>query len=145
MWFPPPAWGSERVHSPEHSHMIFEDTDDSGQGGTASVQIGPLDEGVGFYVENGGWDAPADVREAVFDGDGDDSWDVAAGGLGIGMFDGAENDSWNADNPTSAVPTDVGFTVLRQVANTEGWDVTVTDGPTGDVRVEVRDVLPEPE
>lgn len=118
--------------------MRFEDTNDGTQSGIASVQIGPLDDGVGFYVEDDGWGAPADVRDAVFDGD--DSYDVALGGQSV--FDG--DGPWGVCGDDSVeLPDDIGFTVLREVANTDGWDVTVTDGPTGGVRVEVRDVLPE--
>jgi PAS domain S-box-containing protein len=75
-----------------------------------TVRVGALDDHAGFYVVDDGPGIPADERERVFD----DAYSTGAG-------------------------TGLGLAIVREIAESHGWTVTVTDGEEGGARFEIRD------
>jgi signal transduction histidine kinase len=75
-----------------------------------TVRVGALDDHAGFYVVDDGPGIPAGERERVFD----DAYSTGAG-------------------------TGLGLAIVREIAESHGWTVTVTDGEEGGARFEIRD------
>jgi len=84
----------------------------SESGGTAaSVTVGPLDDGAGFYVADDGPGIAPERRSTVFE-----SGHSGAGGTGLGLA------------------------IVRRVARDHGWSPSVTESATGGARFEFREV-----
>ncbi|MFB6131560.1 MAG: sensor histidine kinase [Salinigranum sp.] len=86
----------------------------SGDDTGVSIRVGPLDDGTGFYVEDGGPGIPAGDRDLVF----------------------------QSGYTSSERGTGFGLAIVRQIADAHGWDVAVTDGTDGGARFEVTGVDP---
>ena len=78
--------------------------------GNVRVEIGALDGG--FYVEDDGPGIPPENRESVFDA----GYSTTAGGTGFGL------------------------SIVKQVAEAHGWEITVTEGSEGGARFEITGV-----
>jgi len=79
----------------------------------AAIEVGPLDGGDGFYVADDGPGIPSAERDAVFE----TGYSTGTEGLGLGLA------------------------LVDGVASAHGWTVSVTAGPAGGARFEVRDVV----
>jgi PAS domain S-box-containing protein len=77
-------------------------------GGAATVTLGELDAGTGFYVEDDGEGIPEDDREAVFE----------------------------PGFSTSSEGTGFGLAIVEKIAEEHGWTATVTEGTDGGARFE---------
>jgi signal transduction histidine kinase len=77
-------------------------------GSDVAVEIGTIDDRPGFYVADDGPGIPVDSRDAVFE----PGYTTAAGGTGFGL------------------------SIVAQVAEVHGWDVTVTESADGGARFE---------
>ena len=82
-------------------------------GADVSINVGSLQDGDGFYVENDGPPIPEEDREKIFETD----YTTGRGNLGLGM------------------------SIIKGVATAHGWQLTVTDGSTGGARFEFSDVI----
>ena len=80
-------------------------------GPSVRVEVGPLDDGTGFYVADDGPGIPADIRATVFD----------------------------AGVTTDRDGTGFGLKIVSEVADAHGWSVSVADGDGG-ARFEFRGV-----
>ena len=81
-------------------------------GRSATVTVGELSGGSGFYVEDDGPGVPKSEREQVFD----TGYSTATDGTGFGL------------------------SIVAEIATAHGWEVTVTDGSDGGARFEVSSV-----
>ncbi|WP_162224308.1 response regulator [Halorussus salinus] len=90
---------------------LFRNTIEHG-GDTVAIQVGDLDSGEGFFVEDDGPGIPAEEREEVFD------WkhSTKEGGTGIGLKS------------------------VAQIIDSEGWNISITEGADGGARFEISDV-----
>lgn len=79
--------------------------------GGEEVRVGPMDSTGGFYVEDTGPGIPAADRDQVFEV----GYTSTADGIGFGL------------------------SIVRQIADGHGWDVTITDSDEGGARFEVND------
>ncbi|MEF8872313.1 MAG: PAS domain S-box protein [Haloarculaceae archaeon] len=79
-------------------------------GDTVTVTVGRLDGG--FYVEDDGTGIPESDRETVFDA----GYSTATGGSGFGL------------------------SIVEQITDAHGWDITVTASPEGGARFEITGV-----
>jgi len=79
-------------------------------GEEVTITVGELDEG--FFVEDDGTGIPEEEHEVVFEA----GYSTSDGGTGFGL------------------------SIVRQVADSHGWDVSVGDGETGGARFEVTGV-----
>jgi signal transduction histidine kinase len=79
-------------------------------GDDVTVRVGPLE--TGFFVEDDGPGIPADLQDDVFD----HGFTTSSDGSGYGL------------------------SVVRTIANAHGWDVVVTDAPSGGARFEITGV-----
>lgn len=82
-------------------------------GEDVTINVGSLQDGEGFYVENDGPPIPEEDREKIFETD----YTTGRGNLGLGM------------------------SIIKGVATAHGWQLTVTDGSTGGARFEFSDVI----
>jgi len=82
---------------------------DSGDGHGPTVRVGTLDDGDGFYVADDGPGIPPDDRETIFES----GFSTTESGSGFGL------------------------SIVSQIATAHGWDVTVTESPTGGARFEI--------
>lgn len=80
--------------------------------GPVSITVGTLEDRDGFYVEDDGEGIPADDRSDVFD----TGYTTVPNGTGLGLA------------------------IVTEVAETHGWDLTLTESDSGGVRVEIADV-----
>lgn len=78
-------------------------------GDTVNVRMGRLEERDGFFVEDDGPGIHADSREVVFDW----QYSTKEGGAGIGLQS------------------------VKQVVESEGWEISITEGTAGGARFEV--------
>jgi signal transduction histidine kinase len=92
------------------SQTPHESGDDST--GQVAIEVGPLSDAEGFYVEDDGPGIPEDVRAQVFDR----GYTESAGGTGLGL----------------AIVTDV--------VEAHGWEIRATEGSDGGARFEVTGV-----
>lgn len=74
-----------------------------------TVEIGPLEDTGGFYVEDNGEGIPAESRTAVFE----------------------------FGHSTAADGTGFGLAIVREFVEAHGWEITLTDGPAGGARFEI--------
>ena len=98
---------------PVHLHHLFENLfQNSIEHGdtTVTVHIGDLTDG--FYIEDNGPGIPEDERNDVFQA----GYTTAADGIGLGL------------------------TFVERLAETYGWDFTVTESTAGGVRFEFTEV-----
>ncbi len=75
-----------------------------------SIEVGLLDEGEGFYVEDDGTGIPETHRERVFEF----GYSTASGGTGFGLA------------------------IVNAFVEGHGWELSVTEGATGGARFEIR-------
>lgn len=81
-------------------------------GDSVTVEVGPLSDGEGFFIEDDGPGIPDDVKGEVFK----PGYSDAADGTGFGL------------------------SIARQVAVAHEWDLTVVDGQEGGARFEISGV-----
>ncbi len=81
-------------------------------GNAVTVTIGDVDAESGFYVADDGPGVPKDERENIFQS----GYSTSDGGTGFGL------------------------SIVQEVAETHGWDVTVTDSVDGGARFEITGV-----
>lgn len=79
-------------------------------GSDVTITVGDLEDG--FYIEDDGPGIPPDEREAVFD----------------------------TGHSTSDQGTGFGLSIIKQVVEAHGWEIRVTEGPSGGARFEITDV-----
>jgi len=79
-------------------------------GEDVTVRVGSLDDG--FYIEDDGPGIPADAREEVFE---------------VGYS-------------TSTDGTGFGLSIVQEIAEAHGWEITISEGTTGGARFEITDV-----
>jgi signal transduction histidine kinase len=75
-----------------------------------TVTIGELDDG--FYVEDDGSGIPEDSRD----------------------------DAFEAEYTTADEGTGFGLSIVKEVADAHGWDITITEGSEGGARFEITNV-----
>jgi len=80
-------------------------------GQTVSITIGEFKNG--FYIEDDGPGIPNDERDTVFEA----GYSTQTGGTGFGL------------------------SIVKQVAEAHGWEISVTEGTDGGARFEVSDVM----
>jgi PAS domain S-box-containing protein len=78
-------------------------------GGGVTIRVGDLPDGSGFYVEDDGPGIPTDEREQVLE----------------------------AGYTTAEEGTGLGLAIVREIVETHGWDIRVTDGRDGGTRFEI--------
>jgi len=78
--------------------------------GDVTVRVGNLDGG--FYIEDDGPGIPEDAREEVFE----------------------------VGNSTSPDGTGFGLSIVKDIAEAHGWEITITEGTTGGARFEITGV-----
>jgi signal transduction histidine kinase len=78
----------------------------------ASIRVGELEDGDGFFVEDDGPGIPEDERDEVFES----GYSTSSGGTGVGLA------------------------IVRRIVEAHGWNVTVTEGTDGGARFEITDV-----
>ena len=76
-------------------------------GEDVTVRVGCLDDG--FYIEDDGPGIPADAREEVFE----------------------------VGHSTSPDGTGFGLSIVKDIAESHGWEITITEGTTGGARFEI--------
>ncbi|MFB6299722.1 MAG: PAS domain S-box protein [Halobacteriales archaeon] len=81
-------------------------------GDDVTVRIGHLDDGNGFYVADDGQGIPEDERERVFE----------------------------SGYSTSEQGTGFGLTIVNEIVEAHGWEITITDSATGGARFEITGV-----
>ena len=81
-------------------------------GRDASVEIGPLADGDGFYVADDGPGIPPAERDQIFER----GYTTTADGTGLGLE------------------------IVRQIVDAHGWEIGVTESETGGTRFEIRGV-----
>jgi PAS domain S-box-containing protein len=79
-----------------------------------TVTVGDLEDGSGFYLEDDGPGVPAEKRDQVFE----------------------------AGYTTSPDGTGFGLPIVKQIADSHGWDVAVTESRDGGARFEITGVHP---
>jgi PAS domain S-box-containing protein len=78
----------------------------------ASIRVGDLKDGDGFFVEDDGPGIPEDERDEVFES----GYSTSAGGTGVGLA------------------------IVRRIVEAHGWSIAVTEGTDGGARFEITDV-----
>lgn len=81
-------------------------------GDAASIRVGVLEDGSGFYVEDDGPGIPEDERDAVFE------FGYSTGEHGTGF----------------------GLAIVKSIVDAHGWDVRIRDGEDGGTRFEITGV-----
>lgn len=94
---------------------VFRNALDHG-GADVTVEVGPLAEADGFYVEDSGPGISADATEDIFESG------YSTGGDGIGL----------------------GLAIVDGVVSAHDWTISVTEGSSGGARFEISDVIVEP-
>jgi signal transduction histidine kinase len=77
------------------------------------IQVGPLSDANGFYIENSGEPIPEDEREAIFESG------FSTGNEGLGL----------------------GLAIVKGIVSAHGWNISVTDGSIGGPRFEITGVI----
>jgi signal transduction histidine kinase len=77
------------------------------------IQVGPLSDGDGFYIENSGEPIPEDEREAIFESG------FSTGNEGLGL----------------------GLAIVKGIVSAHGWNISVTEGSIGGPRFEITGVI----
>jgi len=90
---------------------LFRNAIDHG-GGDVAIRVGELSDGSGFFVEDDGSGIPPAERERILD----HGYSTAEDGTGFGL------------------------TIVTQIADAHGWDVTVAESDDGGARFEISDV-----
>jgi PAS domain S-box-containing protein len=98
-------------HGSTSSRTESDDTVEHGEE-TVSLTVGDIDDWDGFYVADDGPGIPADEREAVFES----GYSTADGEAGIGLA------------------------IVREIVESHGWEITVTDSEAGGARFEITGV-----
>jgi signal transduction histidine kinase len=96
-------------------HHVFENLFRNAQahgGDAVTVWVGTLEAPTGFYVEDTGPGIPVDRRDTVFD----PAETTASSGSGFGL------------------------TIVQEVVEAHGWEITVTEGREGGARFEITQV-----
>jgi nitrogen-specific signal transduction histidine kinase len=88
------------------------EADDAVEHGRDDVTVTVGDLETGFYVADDGPGVPADERESVFDA----GYSTATDGTGFGL------------------------SIVKQIADAHGWDVTLTESEAGGARFEITGV-----
>jgi PAS domain S-box-containing protein len=87
---------------------LFRNTIEHG-GSAVRVELGSLDDGTGFFIEDDGPGIPLDERGAVFD--------------------------WK--HSTKASGTGIGLRSVKQIVEAEGWSIVIAEGSEGGARFEI--------
>jgi signal transduction histidine kinase len=81
-------------------------------GGAVTVRLGKLSDADGFYVEDDGFGIPPEDRDRVFES----GYSSVEGNVGLGL------------------------NIVREIAESHDWDVTLTDSQNGGTRFEFSNV-----
>jgi signal transduction histidine kinase len=77
-----------------------------------TIRVGTLSDETGFYVEDDGPGIPSDTRDEVFE----QGYSTADDGTGFGL------------------------SIVREIAEAHGWEISATDSAEGGARFEIRGV-----